>query len=233
MRSRRLHVLLCGLHFPNGVQRLPSATPSSKLLVVESGRFRILLVDADRLLREQRLADRNVAPPLLQNCGEHGSLKDALNSSTEDVPVSVFLGSLPGYPDNVRLTHSRRHGQIILVGLAAKSSLPFSLLYTAYQSLWVRDVLGRVLPMKMVEKLIPRFGLVLASKLDKSIVSVLQDSSGSLAFVSEAQIHPSTGDLWLGTHHSPSCLSILSESLFETASPLSPGRRQWIFLTQD
>jgi hypothetical protein len=45
-------------------------------------------------------------------------------------------------------------------------------------------------------------------------VVTLQDSSGRLAFVSEAQTHPRTGDLWLGTHHNPTPLSILRRNLF-------------------
>jgi hypothetical protein len=94
--------------------------------------------------------------------------------------------------------------------------------------------------MKWVEKIIPRAGLVLVVSNPKALldhgikgrsvvaaqtpgVVTLQDSSGRLAFVSEAQIHPSTGALWLGTHHNPTPLSILSAALFDAglASALS------------
>jgi hypothetical protein len=222
--------LLCGLHFPNGLQRL-----GSKLLVVESGRFRILAVDAERLLREQR-ASGLAAPPLLKNCGERGSLKESLKDGKQG--VSVYLSDLPGFPDNIRISPWRqsRHGSLLLCGLAAKSSQPFSLLWSVYQSVWARLLVGRLLPMKWVEKLIPRAGLVLVVSNPKALldgrsvvaarapgVVTLQDSSGRLAFVSEAQIHPSTGALWLGTHHNPTHLSILSAVLFDAglASALS------------
>lgn len=227
----QLHVLLCGLHFPNGLQRL-----GSKLLVVESGRFRILAVDAERLLREQR-ASGLAAPPLLKSCGERGSLRESLKDGKQG--VSVYMSDLPGFPDNIRLS-PWRHGSLLLCGLAAKSSQPFSLLWSAYQSVWARLLVGRLLPMKWVEKIIPRAGLVLVVSNPKALldhgikgrsvvaaqtpgVVTLQDSSGRLAFVSEAQIHPSTGALWLGTHHNPTPLSILSAALFDAglASALS------------
>jgi len=224
----QLHVLLCGLHFPNGLQRL-----GSKLLLVESGRFRILAVDAERLLREQRASGR-AAPALLKSCGERGSLKEALALDDQQAAVRVYLSNLPGFPDNIRISSSggRRGGHpLLLCGLAAKSSQPFSLLWSVYQSVWARAVLGRLLPMKWVEKLIPRHGLVLVVSNPKALldhrakggsvvaaeapgVVTLQDSSGRLAFVSEAQTHPRTGDLWLGTHHNPTPLSILRRNLF-------------------
>jgi hypothetical protein len=226
----QLHVLLCGLHFPNGLQRL-----GSKLLLVESGRFRILAVDAERLLREQRASGRS-APALLKSCGERGSLKDALAADDQQqAAVHVYLSNLPGFPDNIRISsssqHRRGHPLLLLCGLAAKSSQPFSLLWSVYQSVWARAVLGRLLPMKWVEKLIPRHGLVLVVSNPKALldhrakdgsvvaaeapgVVTLQDSSGRLAFISEAQIHPRTGELWLGTHHNPTSLSILRRNLF-------------------
>ena len=60
--TKQLTVLLCGLHFPNGVQLLqPSSPHSSSLLVAESARFRVLQVQVNN-------NNNRPQPSLLSSC---------------------------------------------------------------------------------------------------------------------------------------------------------------------
>ena len=198
--TQSLRVLLCGLHFPNGLQLLAGG----HLLVVESARFRVLKVDAAELFEQQQKRGLHH----LSSCSEFGSTSSLLK--VEETPlVSIYLDGLPGFPDNIRQMPSG----LLLIGLATKSTKPFSLLYTAYQSRWLRLAIGRLVPMRSIEHFLPRYGLVLAvptSSGQPGEATLLQDPDGKSAnFISEAQIHPLTGALWLGTHHNPTTLSIL------------------------
>ena len=205
--TQSLHVLLCGLHFPNGLELLSVSSRFPRfLLVVESARFRVLQVDAAELLEQQQKRGLHH----LSSCSEFGSTHTLLKLEGNSKLVSVYLDALPGFPDNVRQDIP---SGLLLLGLATKSTKPFSLLYTAYQSRWLRLAIGRLVPMRLIECFLPRYALVLAVPTrsgQPGQAILLQDPQGKSAnFVSEAQIHPLTGALWLGTHHNPTTLSIL------------------------
>ena len=48
-----------------------------------------------------------------------------------------------------------------------------------------------------------RYGMVLIVNHQGNITGSLQDSTGTMSWVSEAQRHPLTGDIWLGSHSNP------------------------------
>ena len=190
VQKKSLEVLLCGLHFPNGVQLRPGSK-SKELLVVESARFRILRVKLDKLKGSE----------LLTSCAEEGSLRQHLKSS-DPKAVELFMDEAPGFMDNIRL-HVDNKQVTYLVGVGAKSSKPFSLLHLAYRSITLRQVIGRLIPMKNIENLIPKYGLVLVVDDQGRLVDSYQDPTGGVSMVSEAMVHPSSGDLWLGSHSNP------------------------------
>lgn len=208
LQSKTLHVLLCGMHFPNGLQIVDGI-----LLVAESTRFRVLRVDAMRLLAEQMKGIHHLA-----QCTELGDLHRILlhahistliavkEGGVLPQPVSVYLDALPGVPDNIRLTSDKRK---LLIGMPVKSTQPFSLLHAVYQSTWVRRVIGRLLPLWAVAMAITPYGMVVVVDLKNMSVAVLQDPSGKVGQVSEAQVHPITGEMWIGSHHNPDPLAIL------------------------
>ena len=190
-----LRPLLCGLHFPNGVQL---AAGAKSLLVVESARFRVLKLELSQL-------SAAVTGRLTSSCGENGPLFQLLDNATarasyparSGAPVGVFLDRIPGFPDNIR-ADCKRPGYYF-VGCGTKSAQPFSLLWTAYQNTALRLLVGKLVPMRFVEHLVPRYGLVLHTD-GAGGGSTLQDPRGRVALVSEAQRHPVTGDLWMGSH---------------------------------
>jgi hypothetical protein len=188
-KLKQLTVLVCGLHFPNGVQ----LQDASHALVIESTRFRIWNMDIDALQQSN---------DLLHSCAEDGSLSQFAESATASTAgLSLFLDRGPGFMDNIRrLSTSEDLDPKYLIGVGTKSSKPFSLLYLAYQGTWLRHIIGRIMPMRYVEKLLPKYGLVLVVDNQGNIVRSMHDPSGSTCFVSEAQVHPITGDLWLGSH---------------------------------
>ena len=51
--------------------------------------------------------------------------------------------------------------------------------------------------------LFDRYGMVLLIDHLGIITTTFQDPSGSISMISEAQVHPKTGDLWLGSHSNP------------------------------
>jgi sugar lactone lactonase YvrE len=180
-----LEPLLCGLHFPNGVQLTPS-TKKSELLVVELARFRILKVNLGDL-----------SDDVLASCEETGSLSQLLADSSSCKAVEVFLDAAPGLMDNIRPKGSSGS---YLIGVGAKSTQPFSFIYLAYQSSLLRHIIGRIIPMQYVEHVVPKYGLVLEINSTGSIVDSYQDPTGSVTWLSEAHIHPVTKDMLLGSH---------------------------------
>lgn len=238
--TEELSVLLCGLHFPNGVQflaptvrtytekfivseqvpgedavgadmhvdrieeRQMEETVQEEVLVNELTRFRVLKVNT-------ATAQRNAAE-LTSSCAEDGGLYKALqqkhahsgDAQNKPAPTGVeyFIENVPGLADNVRADSklSADGRQFYLYGLGSKSTQPFSLLWTVLQSNTLRDIIGRILPMKLVEKLVPRYGLVLVSDDLGNLVGALHDPSGKVSMLSQAERHPITGDLWLGSH---------------------------------
>jgi hypothetical protein len=219
-----LRPLLCGLHFPNGVQVHSEDSGdgdggSSKVILAESTRFRLLLVDMGAAE-----FTTGAANPLLMSCSEKGSLYEYLeggaSSKNEKKAVSIFLSPVPGFADNLRVDSASvsaenpdKKGAIFLVGLGTKSTKPLSLLWSLYQTSWPRKLIGLLIPMKYVEKVIPRYGLVLAVNMDGEIVGSMQDNSTRIAWVSEAHRHPISGDLWLGSHHEPHIVRVPKDAV--------------------
>lgn len=195
VETSELTVLLCGLHFPNGVQTLNS----EELLMVESTRFRILKINLKKLGEEK--------PLLLTSCAEDGSLHNYMNSDHQNRAISVFLDAVPGFMDNIRqdsASTSHTDGQQFFVGVGTKSSQPFSLLWAAYQLTLLREIIGKLFPMKYVEHLLPTYGLVIVVNEDGRVVESLHDPKGKkMKMVSEAQRHPITGDILMGSHSNP------------------------------
>jgi hypothetical protein len=88
-----------------------------------------------------------------------------------------------------------------LFGLGSKSVQPFSLLWMVLQYGAVRRWVGSLVPMRWVEHLVPRYGLVVVANDRGEMVHALHDPSGRVAaLLSQAERHPLTGDLWLGSH---------------------------------
>ena len=144
--SGRLRLVLCGLHFPNGVQLLRKVDGGSEVLVAESSRFRVLKVN----LSSNALL--NAVHP--QRCDEKGYLHDALSvhpsaAAYERFGVAVFYDSAPGIVDNIRLSISPSlstsgQGRRFLLALGSKSTQPFSLLWLSYQTIFLRQLIGNV-----------------------------------------------------------------------------------------
>ena len=132
--TKKLSVLLCGMHFPNGVQSIPSTNRRNYryILVVELARFRILKLNYDFLIQshlaaagkadsidKQRRDKSAIKWNMLQSCSEHGSLWSYLDHQKRTSPylppggdpnhiVSVFADSVTGVMDNIRI--NRYHG---------------------------------------------------------------------------------------------------------------------------
>jgi hypothetical protein len=156
----------------------------------------------------------------LGSCAEEGSLYQQLKKGNESssstaaaAAVTVFADSNPGLVDNLRRdlyvaksqtksqSQSQRQRQVYLGGVGSKSTQPFSLLWFGYQTLVLRDFIGKFISMKFVEKLVPRYGLVVAYDEQGKMIASLHDPTGTeIAFISHAERHPMTGDLWLGSH---------------------------------
>lgn len=233
-KTQELSLLLCGLHFPNGVQFLapkydtktvsiagtkyekgvegPGTTEvhmvekveQQEVLVNELARFRVLKVHTTKAL--------NNAARLTASCSEEGGLYQALalNAHTNSenyaiTGVTTFIDHTPGLVDNVRRDSklSNDGKEYYLFGLGSKSTAPFSLLYTVLLSNILRTIIGRLIPMKLVEKLVPRYGLILIANSEGALVNALHDPSGRISMLSQASRHPLTGDLWLGSHSEP------------------------------
>lgn len=224
--EKTLQVKLCGLHFGNGVQIMPKREGQSnnEVIVADSARFRLLRVnlDADFLQGTSSLADSLSSPSsshvtAFSSCGEKGSLYEMLKTNKYEVTgVRVFTDSLPGFADNIRLDIPQTSSEnFYLVGLGTASKKPFSLLWFLYQTpVWIRDVIGKFVPMKFVEKLVPKYGLAIVVNAQGKIVSSLHDATGEgSAFVSQVERHPITGDLWLGSHSEPRLVLVPHENL--------------------
>lgn len=209
--EKTLHVLLCGLHFPNGVQFINQ----NEVIVGELTRFRALKVNitCPFITRESDVEEGTVQPHACASCEESGTLEKMLELLEKTPPgderrglylrwgVDVFIDSVPGLIDNIRLDHEKR---LLYLGLGSKSAAPFSLLHFLFSRGllgWVlRDWIGKFVPMKLVAEMIPKYGLVVTVNFQGEIVSSLHDPTGRIHFVSQADRNPVTGDLWLGSH---------------------------------
>jgi hypothetical protein len=201
--SHGLHPLLCGLHFPNGIQLTTADSNANalSLLIAESARFRLLKL---ALPVGYNLTDLlSLVRPLLIDCQEKGSLH--LTLSNQIMPnevkkglISVYAKELPGFIDNIRL---HQPTGLLYVAMGVKSAQPFSLLYTAYQSAFLRRLSAALLPMRYTEMLVPKYGLIGVYNVESGLpLCSLHDPFGRTPFISHAEVHPFTGDLWLGSH---------------------------------
>lgn len=197
----RIEVLLCGLHFPNGVQ---FTAGGNVLLVAETTRFRILKISMSALMskgydsiRQNTCTSVTGSFDSIDNYIYH---EEGVDDSYVHSGVGCFMDALPGAPDNIRADTATGN---IIIGAGVKSVQPFSLLYYAYQFSWPRVLIGKVLPMKYIEHLVPRYGLVLVASADGEAIDSYHDSTGRMSMVSEAHFHPETGDLWIGSHSNP------------------------------
>lgn len=144
-------VMLQGLCFANG---LAMSNDGRKLLLSETGNYRILQIDLDRL---QRLNQGTQIPP---------SCKAALSQGA----VRVLIDNLPGFPDNLMRGERGR----IWVGLTKPRST-LSDLFAAYPQL--RKVMAR-LPTSMWP--VPKpYGIVFAFDDQGHVLDVLQDPDGA------------------------------------------------------
>lgn len=82
---------------------------------------------------------------------------------------------------------------VYYVGMGVKNVKPFSLLHFAYQSYWLRVCMGYMLPMYLMEKLVPRYGLVAVLDGEHGhIIRLLHDPTGNIPFISEATLWQSS-----------------------------------------
>jgi hypothetical protein len=188
----------------------PKDPKKGDLIVVESTRFRLLRVNVNTLLADKQ---KN---RFLESCEEHGTLwtelqtqkqaKKLKNFDISKAPVSVFLDEIPGVVDNIRADskytfadHPERNRY--LLGLGTRSSHPFSFLWLMYRHNTLREILGKIVPMKFVEYLVPKAGLVASVSTRGTALGSLQEPSGvAIALISEGQRNPVTGDFWMGSH---------------------------------
>ena len=207
--TKALRGLICGLHFPNGVQLIPGKNNKHQdLLLVELTRLRILRVNLSVL----------GTTPLLESCGEYGDLYHLLNhttlsppSTSSEVsasPVSLFVTSLPGIPDNIRLNQYKpidpaddEITDYLTVGAFSKSSKPFSFIVFLLKSTLARQLISKLVSPQRLASLVPKCGLVFLLDLNGRLIDTWHDPKGQqVTAVSEAQRHPITGDLWIGSH---------------------------------
>ncbi|CAM9159565.1 unnamed protein product [Discosporangium mesarthrocarpum] len=195
LNTAEVHTLMCGLHFPNGVEVDETGT---KLLLVESLRFRILEVDLAALSSEALTQS-------LSFCGERSENVNETDNMIQHFPagVRVFANALPGarFVDN--LVFDKELGGY-LAGLGAKVTKPFSLLYILLtMNPIVRLGLSKIISLQAFTKLAPRYGLVILLGLDGSIRKSYHDPTGRTHYLSSAVRHPGSGYLFLGSSRNP------------------------------
>ena len=197
----KLQLLVSDLHFPNGVQLLDD---HNTLLIAESCRFRLIQIDTTRLLTYLHLKQ------------EISHSLPSLISNSSSSSVKIYLSSLPGFIDNIRSIPSNQlppplsnlspsssisFPQYLTISLGTLACKPFSLLHTIYRSIWLRKVIGSIIPMRYLEYLVPSYGLVGILNVNTGAIDYsYHDPSGQTPLISQASIHPLTGDMWLGSH---------------------------------
>ena len=211
LHSMTLSVLLCGLHFPNGVQLLPG---EESLLLVESTRHRIFKINLAKLDSTAKAAGFLHHLNVLEHCSEFGSLARLVDTkgALKEAGMEIFAEKLPGFVDNIRLDYRQ---QYLLIGIGAITAQPFSLLWIAYRSNALRFFFGRLVSLNYLGTIADRYGLVGVFDLHGSVVASLHDPSGRIHLVSEAQVHPMTGDLWMGSSSTPYVAVLQKEELPE------------------
>ena len=222
--TKSFHVKLCGLHFPNGVQLIVKSKQvrsGDEVIVSDSARFRLIKVNLSHpfIQGEISLSSTSPAPVTpfssVSSCSEYGSFYQALkmsgDRSYDSTGVKVLTDSLPGFADNIRYdVWSSRYPErkpknadstYYFISMGTHSFQPFSLLHFIYQRNYIRDFIGKFIPMKLIEHFVVKYGLVVVINQDGEIVSSLHDATGKgCAFISQMERHPVTGDLWIESH---------------------------------
>ncbi|KAG5179032.1 hypothetical protein JKP88DRAFT_201232 [Tribonema minus] len=189
-----LKTLLCGLHFANGVVIRNGTTA----LIAESLRFRVLEVPLAALSADA--GDASATAAALTRC----------SGAALPPHVRVLAANLPGFADNLEESAPGGGGggggaATLLIGVGTRAAKPFSLLHYMF---WLppaaRSAVVALLGPVLMERLIPRYGLVLELNAQTGEVQAsYHDPTGRVPFVSTALRHPTTGYLFLGSSQNP------------------------------
>lgn len=179
-----------------------------EVIFAELSRFRIIKVNpAASFFTGKMLQHNGTSFHYLSSCSENGSFYQSLKlKDYSQSGVSIFSEGLPGLPDNVRMdtqASKATNAPFFFIGMGTKSVQPFALPWYSFQSRWLRDFVGKFVSMKAVEKLVPKYGLVVVVDKHGEMVSALHDPSGTNCFISQADRNPVTGDIWFGSHSEP------------------------------
>jgi hypothetical protein len=216
----KFHLKLCGLHFPNGVQQMmvnDASKNERNVMVSDSARFRLMKVNINHPFLDgdtSFINEKKRSYSAFSSCNEHGSLFHALKkpNSYEDFGVEILTDSLPGFTDNIRYdvwsskfsestTSTSEDKHYYFISMGAHSFKPFSLLHFIYQRTWIRDLLGKFVPMKYIEHFLARYGLVVIINEKGEIITSLHDTTGKgSAFISQMERNPVNGDYWIESH---------------------------------
>jgi len=114
----------------------------------------------------------------------------------------VFLDNLPGFPDNIRMSHNGTYW----VGLAfIRRRDSFNLQDTLGPYPRIRNLLAKITPSKSIAQLmhrfLPRYGLIVQVDANGKYVSSLHDPTGKKV-PSVSEIHDDGTALYLGSYHS-------------------------------
>ena len=60
---------------------------------------------------------------------------------------------------------------LLQIGLGMPNVKPFSMIHFQYQHEWIRNLLGRIIPVKLMEKLVPRFDFFIG-ELDEMVILI-------------------------------------------------------------
>eukprot|EP00611_Tribonema_gayanum_P020433 TRINITY_DN372_c1_g1_i1.p1 TRINITY_DN372_c1_g1~~TRINITY_DN372_c1_g1_i1.p1 ORF type:complete len:497 (-),score=188.54 TRINITY_DN372_c1_g1_i1:636-2126(-) len=225
-----LKTLLCGLHFANGVVIRGGTTA----LIAESLRFRVLEVPLAALSADAGDASATAAaltrcngaalpphvrvlavnlPGFADNLEESAPYEDGSGADAgggeviesdesvergSEIPAAMTAGSSGGGGGG-------GGGVTLLVGVGTRAAKPFSLLhYMFWLPLAARSAVVALLGPALMERLIPRYGLVLQLNAQTGEVQAsYHDPTGRVPFVSTALRHPTMGYLFLGSSQNP------------------------------
>mmetsp|Transcript_12384 Transcript_12384/g.18571 ORF Transcript_12384/g.18571 Transcript_12384/m.18571 type:complete len:445 (-) Transcript_12384:25-1359(-) len=177
-QKKTVETVLCGLHFPNGITELSRGNESS-LLVVEMMRYRILEV------------------PLLGNVPGNEIAKGLSDCGGKEIQpfVKVWADQLPGFGDNIE-----KDGNDFILGVGAKARRPFSLAYHMfYIPPKVREYIAAFVSMRIIEMLVPKYGLIVKFNGQGEILATYHDPTGKVPFISHSIKHPLSNKYLIGS----------------------------------
>jgi hypothetical protein len=127
---------------------------------------------------------------ILASCSRSQLIRVQLSSGK----TSVFADDLPCFPDNLRLSKSRR---TLLIGCSNKRTQPFSLFHALASQGKIRDIMAFFIPYDLIPLVQPQFGMFLEIDLDGKIVGSWQDDKALIPLVSE--VHEYHGRFLVGS----------------------------------